>query len=263
MVEEPKLSIIETKNKNGNEVRVILTQPETAEEIEEAAKVLTLIFITDNPTFLYRKATYEKTYPLMHNGILNESIPIKACYILKDTKSQKIIGVCCARDFSSQYNIENLAKHEQTYISNNMPRYVVKLWKKYRVIFENNYSHELTRILRIRFIGITKEFQGLGLGSILLQAALERGKEMGYELATYDAANLMSKLLAEKNGFVSECSIQYEDYSMEVIEDGEKVVKYPLKGINEFITKFIEEQTGRLIVDPAKEVVLMTKKLII
>ena len=251
MIEENKsntFSLIKLKRSSGEEREFLIGQPITPEEIKETATVLTQIILDSEPISIFKKHTFEKEFTKIYDSIQNHSILIKACYLAKDPVTNKIIGVSYGRDMTYMFTKEKLDAYEFPLL--------VLLWKQYVDRFEEKYTKD-TKIFRVQYVAVDREYYGFGLGKILVENVLNSAKEGGFRLVAYEASNLFSLKVARDVGFEIQSSIIYDEY----IEETEQGNVYPYKGINDWFKQFITENTGKIVETPAPEIVLLTQEI--
>ena len=251
MVEENKssdFSKIKLKRSSGEEREFLIGRPITPEEIKETATVITQIILDSEPLAIFRKHTFEKKFSFIYDSIQNNSVLIKACYLAKDPDTSKIIGVSYGQDNTYMFTKEKLDAYDFPLL--------VLLWKQYVDRFEEKHTKD-TKILRVHYVAIDREYYGFGLGKILVENVLNSAKEGGFRLVTYEASNIFSLKISRDLGFEIQCSYLYDEY----IEETEQGNTYPYKGINEWFKQFITEKTGKTIENPASELVFLTQEI--
>ena len=255
--EVPRIKI--WKNKESKEIYISKLGME--KELE-SANILTSILIHDTSTFVFRGATYEATFPDVKETIL-ESVEIGGSVIALDVESEEIVGICVGREYSDKYsNIEYIERIEEKYKERGRPRYVMEMWRKYLPIFKEQSFSASTKVFNIEYIGVIPKYYGYGLGALLLTFCIERARQLQFDICSYEAANLFSSNLALQLGFQRQCAVQFDTYSEELVDaDGNKTMVFPMRGTNQMVAHMVKERTGKIVLNPATEMVILILKL--
>ena len=224
--------------------------PSSAEEIKEAITILTKLILDSEPMAIYTNLTFEERFKFLFSDIITKSLPINAFSIAKDLMTNKIIGVCYGIDDTHMFTEGALQEYDKHF------HLGVCLWRKYVKTFEEKY-HEDTKICRIQYVCVDREYYGFGLGKMLVSQIIAAARGHGFQLMAYEASNIFSLSLAKQIGFIQQCSYIFDECGEETPEG----VTYRYKGINEWYEQFIQEKTGKSIKSPALEFVFLTQEL--
>ena len=245
------------ENKLGGKRSVIINDI-NENELEESAKILTKTFIEDEAIRIYTKTPFNKQYDSTYKYLL-QAIQNRTAFCARDIENELIIGVGLATNFTEKYSLKYINEEETKSLQGgNLDNTSYVIWRKYFGLFQQEFGIG-TKILVLQMAGVLKAYQGFGIGNLLIKKRIEKGKELGFQLALIEANNIFSLKAAQSVGFKAVSYVDYESHK--VIDPNTQEEIFPLKNVNLMERSRIMKLTGKYIQDPCLGLTLLAKKL--
>ncbi|KAG0258675.1 hypothetical protein DFQ27_004508 [Actinomortierella ambigua] len=171
--------------------------------------------------------------------IASTAIPDKVSFVVVDTRRPKGADIIAFRASKLLYRaeMEEIAATPPT--DHPVPAildHLMLTWYKESAIFKKNPN---AKILKFMALGVNDEYEGMGLAKELLQASMEKAKELQCDgVMVIATAFATQHLFANRLHFDRVTQLRYEDY--EFCGNGGRT--YPFQGLQPEIVQVFEKK---------------------
>lgn len=173
--------------------------------IEQAAELVVSTFHAREPL-----ANMNSADPAEFNGFIHhlteQCAEQKLGFVVKETESERVIGVVLAADLAPSVNVSGDEPEIQSNPIASIITALNKLHFKDQVMPANEY-------LNIKFVAMDSNFKGKGVVNELLEFCMTEAKAKGFKFAQAEATgNISQHIFKNKLGFEEKAFINYSDF---------------------------------------------------
>ncbi|XP_076050475.1 arylalkylamine N-acetyltransferase 1-like [Oratosquilla oratoria] len=201
----------------------IVYTPGSIDDLEEAVEFHKHNYCGKEPLTVSLRLSFEERYPWIMKG-LQKWLTSEATVLARDrSKGNRLVGYLLATMLMPE---NRFAFSEMKEIPGEKMRIYAGILNHVESVCDYFKDGNVDKILELAVLCVNEEYKGQGIGGELVKQSEAIGRQLGAQLATTQATNIISQRVFEKLGFSSDYTLDYESYEA----DGKKVLDTKLAG---------------------------------